>query len=137
LGREQKFEEAYAHFDAAYRLFDLNGNLDGLAEVALQRAVLLAQQRDTVRARDELTRALDKSTALENVDKRIRILLNLSNSWILAGDPAKAESFSTAALSLAQENKLQNLAIRGIIDIGNSHVVKGDYAEAEKHSRKL
>jgi serine/threonine protein kinase/tetratricopeptide (TPR) repeat protein len=130
-GRGQRVDDAFNSFDKAYGLFDISGGIEGMAEVSLQRAVLLGQLGETEQAHDELIKALDKSNALDNKDKAVRVLLNLSNNELVAGRPAPAEQYSNQAISLAQQNNMENLTIQGIIDIANTHFVRGQYKEAE------
>ncbi|HYJ87329.1 MAG TPA: tetratricopeptide repeat protein [Pyrinomonadaceae bacterium] len=132
LGRRSRYDDAHAAFDHAHGLFDLSSDIEGLTEVLLQRAVLLGLQGKAVEARAQLLQALEKSAALENKDKRIRVLLNLSNTEIIAGDAEKAQLYSSQALELARSNGLDNLTMQGLIDIGNSYFIKGNFPEAEK-----
>jgi tetratricopeptide (TPR) repeat protein/predicted Ser/Thr protein kinase len=132
-GRRQKFAEAYAAFDQAYRLFDLLSEGEGQTEVLLQRGILLGQQNKTGEARVLLEQALQRASALEHKDKQIRTLLNLSNNYIVAGEPAKAEEYSKQALRLAQANGMENLTTAGLIDIGNAHYLKGNFTEADSY----
>jgi len=130
-GRSQRVVDAFNSFNKAYELFDTSGGIEGMAEVSLQRAVLLGQVGKTDEALDELVKALDKSNALDNKDKAVRVLLNLSNNELVAGRPGPAEQYSSQAITLAQQNNMENLTIQGIIDIANTHFVRGQYTEAE------
>jgi tetratricopeptide (TPR) repeat protein/predicted Ser/Thr protein kinase len=130
-GRRQKFTEAYAAFDQAYKLFDLLSESEGQTEVLLQRGILLGQQNKVDEARVQLEQALQRAAALEHKDKQIRTLLNLSNNYIVAALPAKAEEYSQEALQLAQANGLENLTTAGLIDIGNAQLQRGHFAEAD------
>jgi len=130
-GRSQKVNDAFASFDQSYKLFDTTGVIEGLAEVSLQRAVLLGQLGRTAEARDELNKALDKFTTAENQDKRIRVLLNLSNNYLVTGQADQGQAYSSEAVTLARQNKMETLTIQGIIDIGNTYFIKSQYTEAE------
>ncbi len=132
-GRRQRLTEATAAFDQAYKLFNINGDLEGIAEVALQRAVLLTQQGKVAEAGEQLLKALEKASALENQDKSIKVLLNLSNNSIVAGRAEEAQQYSMQAILLAQNNKMEHLTTQGLIDIGNSYMLKANYFEAEKN----
>ena len=132
-GRRQKFTEAFAAFDQAYKLFDLSSEIEGQTEVFLQRGILLGQQGKTDEARVQLDQALQRASALEHKDKLIRTLLNLSNNLIVAGEPAKAEEYSRQALQLAQANGMENLTTAGLIDIGNAHLLRGNFGEADNY----
>jgi serine/threonine protein kinase len=132
-GRLQRWSEADAAFDRAYKLLDTNSEIEGLAEIALQRAVILTQQGKVSNAREQLNKALEKSIALENQDKHIRVLLNLSNNAITSGELPAAKNYSAEALKLALGNKMENLAIQGLIDVGNKCFLETDYPAAEKY----
>jgi tetratricopeptide (TPR) repeat protein len=133
LRRSQKFAEAQVAYDKAYKLFDTSNELEGVAEVFYQRGLLLSQQGKAVDAKEQFQQALNKSSALENQDQRIKTLLQLSNISIVAGDAAQAAQYSQQALELAQANGLENLTTAGLIDIGNSYFLRGNLSEAEKN----
>jgi serine/threonine protein kinase len=132
LGRGQHFSEAYAAFDQAYKLFDIATELEGVTEVLIQRGILLGRQRKVTEAQEQFQQALVKSTALENKDKRIRVLLNLSETAINAGDATQGELYSSQALGLAQANGMENLTTSGLITIGYAYLSRGNFPEAEK-----
>ena len=137
LGRTAKDHNAYhnAHsaFDQAYKLFDGDTNIEGVIEVLLQRGVVLGLEGKSTEARAVLLQALEKSGALENKDKRIKVLLNLSNTEIIAGHPDQGQQYSTQGVELARANGLDNLTMQGIIDIGNAYLKKTDFPNAERN----
>lgn len=133
MGRRSRYQEAYVSFDRAYQLFDIGTDIEGLIEVQLQRGVVLALEGKATDARNQLLQALEKSSALENKDKRIKVLLNLSNTEIIAGNVDQAQQYSSQAVELARANGLDNLTMQGIIDIGNAYLNKGNFPEAEKN----
>ena len=132
LGRRQRYDDAYKAFDQAYKLFDVNSDVEGITQVLLQQAVVLGQQGHTDEAREHLLKALERSSALENKDKRILVLLNLSNTEIMAGNADQAQQYSTQAVELAKANGLDSLTMQGLIDLGNAYLLKGNFGEAEK-----
>jgi tetratricopeptide (TPR) repeat protein/predicted Ser/Thr protein kinase len=133
FGQTGKYPDAYNALDAAYKLFDTDTNIEGVTEVLLQRGVVLGLQGHSGEARTLLLQALEKSGVLENKDKRIKVLLNLSNTEIIAGNPDQAQVYSKQAVDLATANGLDNLTMQGLIDIGNSYFITGHFAEAEKY----
>lgn len=133
LGRRQQMAEAYAAFNQAYNLFDIATEIEGLTEVLIQRGILLGQERKVTEAREQLLKALDKSMALENKDKRIKVLLNLSNTEVNAGDASQAQQYSSQALQLAQSNGMEGFIAAGLIDLGNAYLIKSNYPEADKY----
>ena len=136
LGRTAKdrdsYQNAYNAFDQAYKLFDGDTNIEGVTEVLLQRGVVLGLEGKSTEARAFLMQALEKSGVLENKDKRIKVLLNLSNTEIIAGNPDQAQQYSNQALELSRANGLDNLTMQGLIDNGNAYLNKGNFAEAEQ-----
>jgi len=135
-GRLQRWAEAESAFEKAAKLFDTNNEIEGLAEIGLQRAVILTQLGKVSDAGEQLKKALQQSIALEHQDKHIRVLLNLSNNAIVSGNLALANNYASEALTLAQENKMENLTIQGLIDIGNRYFIQGKHNEAEKYFRE-
>ena len=135
-GRLQRWSEADSAFETAAKLFDTNTDIEGQAEIGLQKAVILTQQGKVKDAEEQLNKALQKSIVLEHQDKHIRVLLNLSNNAIISGNLALAKDRAAEALMLAQQNKMENLTIQGLIDIGNRYFLQGKHDEAEKHFRE-
>jgi tetratricopeptide (TPR) repeat protein/tRNA A-37 threonylcarbamoyl transferase component Bud32 len=135
-GRLQRWIEADSAFEKAAKLFDTNNEIEGLAEIGLQKAVIFTQLGKVSDAEAELKKALQKSIVLEHQDKHIRVLLNLSNNAITAGNLALAKDYAAEALTLAQNNKMENLTIQGLIDIGNRYFIQGNHDEAERYFRE-
>jgi len=133
LRRSQRFNDADTAFDRAHKLFDISNEIEGIAEVLYQRGFLLSQQGKVVEAQAQLQQALERSVALENKDQYIKILQQLSNTFIVAGDAAKAQEYSQQAMKLAQANGMENLTTAGLIEIGNVYLNKANFAEAEKN----
>ncbi|HEV8141120.1 MAG TPA: protein kinase [Pyrinomonadaceae bacterium] len=133
LGKTAKFADAYNALDQAYKLFDIDANIEALSEVLLQRGVVLGLEGKSAEARNVLLQALEKSGVLENKDKRIKVLLNLSNTEIIAGNLEQAQQYSKEAVELAKANGLDNLTMQGLIDIGNAYLKKGKLPEAEQN----
>jgi serine/threonine protein kinase/Tfp pilus assembly protein PilF len=132
-GRSRRFDEAYAAFNQASMLFDISSDMEGTVGVLLQRGVLLAQQGNVNEATKQLRLALKQASALDNKDKEIKTLLNLSNITLQAGDFNQAQQYSSQALELAKANGMENLTTGGLIDIGYAYMVRGEYGEAERY----
>lgn len=133
LGRRQQWDAAYAAYDQAFRQFDTDSEIEGMTEVLIQRGILLGQQRKVDEARAQLLQALEKSAALEIKDKRIKVLLNLSNIEVNAGDTTKAQQYSSQALELAQTNGMENFMAAGLIDLGYAYLARGSFSEADNY----
>ena len=133
LGRAQKYQEAENALKQANDLFGISNEIEGMTEVFFQRGTLLQQQGKIADAEAQFTKALERSTSLENNDQRIRTLQQLSNTFILAGDAAKAQQYSEQAMALAQSNRMENRTTLGLIEIGKAYLIRGNFAEADKN----
>jgi serine/threonine protein kinase/predicted nucleic acid-binding protein len=133
LRRSQRYADAETSFDRAHNLFDVSNEIEGIAEVLYQRGILFSQQSKLPEARTQLQQALQRSVALENKDQHIKVLQQLSNTYIVAGDAAKAHEYSQQAMELAQASGMENLTTAGLIEIGNAYLAKTNYPEAERN----
>jgi len=133
-GRKQKFAEATAAFDKADTIFQALGNVEGRAEVALQRGVLLNDIAGKVaEARVQLELARDIVRVVNNTYQHIKILFQLSSVAIKEGNADLAQQYANEAVQLAQANQMESMIARGNIEIGNVYLGRGNYSEAEKH----
>jgi serine/threonine protein kinase/lipoprotein NlpI len=133
LRRSQRFTDAQAAFDEAARLFVLDNELEGIAEVFYQRGILFSQKGEVANAKEQFDQALNKSAALEYKEQHIRTLLQLSNISIVAGEPTQAEQYCQQAIRLAQAQGIEHLTTAGLIDMGNISYLGGDVSEAESN----
>lgn len=133
-GRKQKFAESTTAFDKADTIFQAMGNVEGRAEVALQRGVLLNDIAGRVaEARVQLEQARDIARVVSNTYQHIRILFQLSSVAIKEGHADQAQQYANEAVQLAQANQMESMIARGNIEIGNVYLGRGNYSEAEKH----
>lgn len=133
-GRKQKFAESTASFDKADTIFQALGNVEGRAEVALQRGVLLNDIAGKVaEARVQLEQARDIAKVVNNTYQHIRILFQLSSVAIKEGNADLAQQYANEAVQLAQSNQMESMIARGNIEIGNVYLGRGNYSEAESH----
>jgi tetratricopeptide (TPR) repeat protein/predicted Ser/Thr protein kinase len=133
LGRAQKYQEAESALKQANDLFGISNEIEGMTEVFFQRGSLLQQQGEIAAAEAQFVKALERSTSLENNDQRIRTLQQLSNTFILAGNAAKAQQYSEQAMTLARSNRMENRTTLGLIEIGKAYLIRGNFAEADKN----
>jgi len=133
LRRSQRFAEAQAAYERAYKLFDTSNEIEGIAEVFYQRGLMFSQQGNVAEANEQFQQALRRSAALENQDQKIKTLLQLSNVEIIAGKLESAVQYSQDAMDLAQTSGMENLTTAGLIEIGNAYFGKGNLSEAEKN----
>ena len=130
LGRKHD-NEAGAALDKADGIYQAFGNVEGRAEVAFQRGVLLNDIGGKIdEARAQLEQARDFAKVVASVYQQIRILYQLSNVAIKAGQTDQALKYADEAIQLAQTNQMESLIARGNIEIGNIYLGAGKYNEA-------
>ncbi|HXM48124.1 MAG TPA: protein kinase, partial [Pyrinomonadaceae bacterium] len=133
-GRQHKVTEANTAFDKAETIYQALGNVEGRAEVALQRGVLLNDIAGKVsEARTQLEKARDMARIVNNQYQQIKILFQLSSVAIKEGKADEAVQDAHDAVELAQTNQMESLIARGSIEVGNVYLGRGDYTEAEKY----
>src|SRR5258706_7801516 len=132
-GRQHKVTEANTAFDKAETIYQALGNVEGRAEVALQRGVLLNDIAGKVsEARTQLEKARDMARIVNNQYQQIKILFQLSSVAIKEGKADEAVQDAHDAVELAQTNQIESLIARASLEVGNVHMGRGDYTEAEK-----
>ena len=133
-GRKHKLAEAGAAFDKADTIYQALGNVEGRAEVALQRGVLLNDIAGKVtEARVQLEQARDIAKVVTNPFQQIKILFQLSSVAIKEGQAEQAQQYARDAVQLAEANQMESLIARGNIEIGNVYLGRGNYNDAEKY----
>jgi tetratricopeptide (TPR) repeat protein/tRNA A-37 threonylcarbamoyl transferase component Bud32 len=136
LGRKHD-NEAGAALDKADSLYQAFGIVEGRAEVAFQRGVLLNDIGGKIdEARAQLEQARDFARVVASVYQQIRILYQLSNVAIKAGQTDQALKYADEAIQLAQTNQMESLIARGNIEIGNIYLGAGKYNEAEEYFQR-
>jgi tetratricopeptide (TPR) repeat protein/tRNA A-37 threonylcarbamoyl transferase component Bud32 len=126
--------EAGAALEKADGIYQAFGNVEGRAEVAFQRGVLLNDIGGKIdEARAQLEQARDLARVVASVYQQIRILYQLSNVAIKAGQTDQALKYADEAIQLALTNQMESLIARGNIEIGNIYLGAGKYDEAEQH----
>lgn len=135
--RKKDFQKADEAFNQADNLYSGMSNLEGMTEVHYQRGTLLNKRNALPEAQAELQKAL--TLARENSDnyyQQIKTLLQLSSVSYAGNRTKEAEQLANEAISLAENNRMQNLATRGLIDLGNAFLMRDDLKEAEKYFGK-
>jgi len=132
--RQHKLTEANAAFDKAESIYQALGNVEGRAEVAFQRGVLLNDIAGKVpEARVELERARDIAAVVGNQYQQIKILFQLSSVSIKDGKTDEGQEYVRQAIALAESSQMETLIARGSIDLGNVYLVRGNYSEGERY----
>src|SRR6185369_2759469 len=133
-GRKHNLSAAGAAFDRADVVYQALGNVEGRAEVALQRGVLLNDIAGKVtEARVQLEQAREIAKVVTNTFQQIKILFQLSSVAIKEGQTDEAQRYASEAAQLAQANQMDSLIARGNIELGNVFLGRGNYTEAEKY----
>ncbi len=132
-GRKRDIEASNRAFDKAEEIYQSLGNVEGRAEIALQRGVVL---NDYVGkpddARGQLEQARDMAKVVNAPYQQIRILFQLSSVALKQNKGAEAKQFATQALELAQANQMETMIARGYIELGYVDFLTADYASAER-----
>lgn len=132
-GRKRNSAAALAAFDKAETLYQATGNVEGRAEVALQRGVFLNDSAGKVNdARVQLEQARDIAKVVNNAFQQVRCLFQLSSVAIRQGKADEAQQFASEAIQIAQSNQMETLIARGNNELGNVYLGRAQYAEAEK-----
>jgi len=132
-GRKKNDAAAVAAFDKADTIYQALGNVEGRAEVALQRGVFLNDVSGKVNdARVQLEQAREMAKVVNNAYQQVRILFQLSSVAIKEGQLDRAQQYANEAIQLAQSNQMETLIARGNNEIGNVYLGSGKYGEAEK-----
>jgi tetratricopeptide (TPR) repeat protein len=133
-GRQHKVTEGNSAFDKAEIIYQALGNVEGRAEVALQRGVLLNDIAGKIpESRAQLEQARDMARIVKNQYQQIKILFQLSSVSVKEGNADQAQQYAHDAIELAQANQMESMIARGSIEVGNVHLGRGDYTEAEKY----
>lgn len=132
--RQHKLTEATAAFDRAETINQDLANVEGRAEVALQRGVMLNDIVGNVSdARAALERARQIATIVDSPYQLIKILFQLSSVSIKDGNTDQAQQYASEAIALAYRNQMEVLVARGFLELGNVYLARGEYTEAEKY----
>src|SRR2546426_747621 len=133
-GRKHNLAEAGTAFDKADTIYQALGNVEGRAEVALQRGVLLNDIAGKVlEARAQLEQAREIARVVTNTYQQIKILFQLSSVAIKEAQTDQAQQYAREAVQLAQANQMESLIARGNIEIGNVYLGRGNYNDAENY----
>ena len=133
-GRRRKLPEANSAFDNADTIYQALGNVEGRAEVALQRGVLLNDIAGNLSdAAKQLEQARQMAQVVNNTFQQIRILFQLSSVAIKQGQAEQAQQYAREAIQIAQSNQMESMIARGNIEIGNVYFGRGNYSGAEQY----
>jgi len=132
-GRKRDIDASNRAFEKAEEIYQSLGNVEGRAEIALQRGVVLNDyvgKPDDARA--QLEQARDMARVVNAPYQQIRILFQLSSVALKQNKGAEAKQFATQSLELAQANQMETMIARGYIELGYVDFLTADYASAER-----
>ncbi|MCU1290843.1 MAG: prkC 3 [Acidobacteria bacterium] len=132
--RKADYEKSKQAFDKAENIYDRSSNDEGIAEVKYQRGVSLNFQEKLNDARTEFQQVIANPRA--NKYQQIRALLQISTVCSSLSETSCAEDYASKAISMAVQERMENLASNGLINLGNAFLALGDYEKAEQKFRQ-
>lgn len=132
LARQRDRRAAEEALRRAEALYEASSNLEGLAEVDYQRALVAIRAGDM--DRNKIRALLDKVVAAAettgNQPQKIKAQLQIVGLLLDAGETRRAEQMVTEVARLARLTGVETLYIRALVDIGNCYMDAGKYVEA-------
>jgi tetratricopeptide (TPR) repeat protein len=122
-------DAAYAKAGSLYRAAS---NLEGLAEIDLQRGNNANTQLRLDEARTDLNRSLQAAKDIPSLQLEIRALTRLSVTEYLAHNTGDSIRLANQAVAMAEENGLEYWAIDGVTRLGNAYISSENYDKAGK-----
>lgn len=135
-GRFQDFTAGEEALDKALSLYRIQSNPEGMAEVLIQRGMLLKTKGETAKAREPLEEALQIVRTFSNPSQETKALLQLSSVSRLTGDTESAKRYSTEAMNLARNSGLSDLETQSLIELGNAYFFRSEIPDAEKYFKQ-
>ncbi|MGI8636454.1 MAG: tetratricopeptide repeat protein, partial [Segetibacter sp.] len=111
--------------------YDRLSNDEGVVEVRYQRGVSFNSQEKLGAARTQFENVINNPRA--NKYQQIRALLQISSACSSEGKTDCAEEFASKAITLAKEERMENIATNGLINLGNAFLARGEYDKAEQN----
>ena len=130
--RKQDGAASKAAFDSADALFQTLGDFEGRAEVLYQRGLVSKSMSQFQEADDQLRKALEMARASSNQYQQIGPMLALSAVLSLRGQTEPARTMAMDAVTIAQNNGIENLAAQGLVDLGLAYLVRREYSNSEQ-----
>jgi serine/threonine protein kinase len=130
--RAGKFSDSDHAFAEAERLYQLTSNLEGLAEIALQRGIAAIRRRHGDEGVAYLRKTIEIAHMAGDVYKEIDAKLQLSTNASNSSEPALAERYARESLDAAQAGRIEDETIRAHIALGQAHAMNRNFSGAEK-----
>jgi len=127
--------EANRAFDRAEKIFTVEEDSEGLAELNYERGYAANDGGDAKAAQKPLQQSLQEAQEIGSVQLQIRVLSQLSSATNRF-DNAKAAEYASQAIRLSRENRLDAWAANGLARLANAQVRQHKYKEAEENARE-
>ena len=125
---------ALTDFAEAERLYAAASDLEGQAEVLLQRGEMHVRLQHLGEARAEAQRAMEIASTARLDYQRVRAGLQLARVSVDQGKIAEAERHAREAVE--RSAPFESLQAQGLVDFGNVFLAQSRYAEAEARFRE-
>jgi tetratricopeptide (TPR) repeat protein/predicted Ser/Thr protein kinase len=135
-GRKQDVNAASSAFARAEELYQITDNLEGVAEVCLQRGALANKTSRLGDARAQIEKALTITQATRNDYQQIRGLLELGSVSVAEGQTERAKRYASEALDLARARGIENLTAQGLVSLGEAFLLRHEQDEAERYFKQ-
>jgi len=132
-GKQIDLTNAFQNFDRADTLYQAAGNIEGQAEVAYQRGVLLDQLDKNVEAQSQFEHALQLGRDTHSEYQEVKSLLKLGYVICAQGNSEQGRALMQQGIDLAQTKAIDTYIKRGLVDIGNTYLLTHEYGEARKY----
>jgi len=129
--RKAEYEEASLAFDKAENIYDRLSNDEGVAEVKYQRGVSFNIMEKLDAAQTQFEQVIGNPRA--NKYQQIRAMLQISSVCSSMGKSSCAEEYASKAITLAKQERMENLASNGLINLGNAFLTRAEYNKAEQN----
>ena len=135
-GKMIDLKNAFENFDRADTLYQAAGNIEGQAEVAYQRGILLDQLDKYGEAQPQFQHALQLGHDTHSEYQEVKSQLKLG--WVICaqGNSEQGRALMQQGVDQAVSRGIDNYIKRGLVDMGNTFMVTKDYTEAEKYFKQ-
>jgi tetratricopeptide (TPR) repeat protein len=133
-GQRGDHAAALADFGQAERLYGAASDLEGQAELLLQRGELRLDQQELGQARADAERAVEIAAAARLDHQRVRAALLLARVAVHEGKIGDAERHAREAVD--RSAPFESLQTQALVDFGNVFLAQSRYKEAEARFRE-
>ncbi|MEU0943102.1 BTAD domain-containing putative transcriptional regulator [Streptomyces canus] len=134
---QDEFEESYAYYRDALRLFEAHDDVQGAAQALLGMATARREQASYSEALELLNRALEGYARLDDRGARARVLYGLGYVYREQGDDLAAREAFAQALELYRAEDDRHGEALVLRAVALCHRAEGEYAQAERLLRDV